>query len=116
MTFSQEYLTHLRVIYNLGLAGIEPVQYRENPDEALCQITPVRFFKKSLLPEGEDFNESYRGKTNIGCILQGVKDGKQKTIYIYQVCSHRKAFLETGGKRHRLHHCRAGRCGSDNAA
>jgi len=96
MTFSEDYLTHLRIVHDLGLTRIDPVEYREDPESPLCQITPVRFLR-SLLPKGEDFNESYRGKTNIGCIIQGMNHGRQKTIYIYQVCSHQKAFQETGG-------------------
>ncbi|MFH1255536.1 MAG: saccharopine dehydrogenase family protein [bacterium] len=90
MTFSPAYLTYLRVLYNVGMTRIDPVKYGD------CQIIPVKFLK-TILPKGEDFNESYKGKTNIGNIVSGIKNGKKKAIYIYNVCDHHKAFLETGG-------------------
>lgn len=96
MTFSKEYLTYLRVLHNLGLTSIEPVNYQETPASPVFKITPLKFLK-SILPKGEDFNKSYRGKTNIGCILQGTKGIRKRTVYVYQVCSHEKAFCETGG-------------------
>jgi len=90
MTFSKEYLTYLRVLYNVGMTRIDPVIYGGHP------VVPVRFLKL-LLPTGEEFNQSYRGKTCIGNIISGVKNGKRKVIYIYNICDHRQAFLETGG-------------------
>jgi saccharopine dehydrogenase (NAD+, L-lysine-forming) len=90
MTFSKEYLTFLQVLDTVGMTGIQPVMHNGH------LIIPVQFLKQ-LLPKGEDYNESYEGKTNIGCIIQGIKDGQEKTIYIYQVCDHHEAFLETGG-------------------
>lgn len=90
MTFSPAYLTYLRVLYNVGLTRIDPVKYNG------CQVIPVKFLKV-ILPKGEDFNKSYKGKTNIGNIISGVKGGKKKVIYIYNVCDHQKAFKETGG-------------------
>ena len=90
MTFSKSYLTYLRVLYEVGLTRIDPVDYNGTP------VVPVKFLK-TILPKGEDFNSSYTGKTNIGNIISGTKDGKKKTIYIYNVCSHEDAFNETGG-------------------
>jgi len=90
MTFSKNYLWHLRVLYNVGLIGINPVVYEGHP------VIPVRFLK-SLLPRGEEFNKGYKGKTCIGNIISGIKDGKKKTIFIYNVCDHQAAFRETGG-------------------
>ena len=90
MTFSPAYLTYLRVLYNVGLTRIDPVKYNS------CEVIPVKFLK-TILPKGEDFNKTYKGKTNIGNIISGVKDGKKKVIYIYNVCDHAKAFRETGG-------------------
>ncbi|MDD5589944.1 MAG: saccharopine dehydrogenase family protein [Candidatus Portnoybacteria bacterium] len=90
MTFSETYLWYLRVLYNVGLIRIDPVKY----DGAL--VVPVKFLKQ-LLPKGKDFNKSYKGKTCIGNIMTGIKDGKKKTLFIYNVCDHQAAFRETGG-------------------
>lgn len=90
MTFDKRYLTYLRVLYELGLTRIDEVDYEGK------KVIPVRFLKK-ILPKGEDFNSGYKGKTNIGTIISGVKNGKKKYVYIYNVADHHKAFLETGG-------------------
>jgi saccharopine dehydrogenase (NAD+, L-lysine-forming) len=90
MTFSKDYLTHLRVLNTVGLTRIDPVEYEGKA------VVPVKFLDV-LLPKGEDFNSSYRGKTCIGCIISGVTDRKKSTVFIYQVCDHRQAYLETGG-------------------
>lgn len=90
MTFNKNYLTYLRVLYELGLTRIDPVKYNGT------DVVPIKFLKK-LLPTGEDFNKTYTGKTNIGNIILGKKDGKKKVIYIYNVCDHKDAFKETGG-------------------
>ena len=90
MTFSKTYLTYLRVLYNVGLTRIDPITYNGE------KIIPVKFLK-AILPKGEDFNKSYKGKTNIGNIIVGTKDKKKKIVYIYNVCDHAEAFKETGG-------------------
>lgn len=90
MTFNKAYLTYLRVLYEVGLIGIQPIDYEGK------KVVPVKFLK-NILPKGKDFNSSYQGKTNIGNIITGIKDGKKKIIYIYNVCDHHQAFLETGG-------------------
>jgi saccharopine dehydrogenase (NAD+, L-lysine forming) len=90
MTFSKTYLTYLRVLYNIGLTRIDPVNYHGT------SVVPVKFLK-AILPKGEDFNKSYKGKTNIGNIISGIKNGKKKVIYIYNVCDHQEAYKETGG-------------------
>ncbi|QZE12925.1 saccharopine dehydrogenase family protein [Halosquirtibacter laminarini] len=89
MTFGQEYLTHLRVIQNIGMASIEPIIYEGK------EIVPIQFLK-AVLPDPGDLGENYTGETSIGCRIKGVKDGKEKTYYIYNNCSHQKAFDETG--------------------
>lgn len=90
MTFSKNYLTYLRVLYNVGLTRIDEIDYNGN------KVVPVKFLK-AILPKGEDFNSGYVGKTNIGNIITGTKNGKKKVVYIYNVCDHKKAFKETGG-------------------
>ncbi|HLW08067.1 MAG TPA: saccharopine dehydrogenase family protein [Marinilabiliaceae bacterium] len=89
MTFGQEYLTHLRVIQNIGMAGIEPINYNG------VEIVPIQFLK-AVLPNPGDLGENYKGWTSIGCRIRGLKDGKEKTYYIYNNCSHEVAYKETG--------------------
>ena len=89
MTFGQEYLTHLRVIQNIGMAGIEPVRFKG------VDIVPLEFLK-AVLPDPGDLGENYSGETSIGCRIKGVKDGKEKTYYIWNNCSHAAAYKETG--------------------
>lgn len=89
MTFGQEYLTHLRVIQNIGMASIKPINYNG------MEIVPLQFLK-AVLPNPQDLGENYEGETSIGCRIRGVKDGKELTYYIYNNCSHRAAYEETG--------------------
>lgn len=89
MTFGQEYLTHLRVIQNIGMAGIHPVLYEGK------EIVPIQFLK-AVLPNPGELGENYTGETSIGCRIRGIKDGKEKTYYIYNNCSHQDAYKETG--------------------
>lgn len=91
MTFGQEYLTHLRVIQNIGMAGIEPVIYNG------VEIVPIQFLK-AVLPNPGDLGKNYKGETSIGCRIKGIKDGKEKTYYVYNNCSHEEAFKETGAQ------------------
>lgn len=89
MTFSEEYLTHLRVIQNIGMARIDEVEYNGQ------KIVPIQFLK-AVLPNPKDLGENYKGKTSIGCRIKGFKEGKVKTYYIYNNCSHEEAYKETG--------------------
>jgi len=89
MTFGQEYLTHLRVIQNIGMSRIDEVDYNG------VKIVPIQFLK-AVLPNPQDLGENYTGYTSIGCRIKGIKDGKEKTYYIYNNCSHKAAFEETG--------------------
>lgn len=89
MTFGQEYLTHLRVIQDIGMASIKPIKYKG------IDIVPLQFLK-AVLPNPQDLGENYEGETSIGCRIRGLKDGKEHTVYIYNNCSHHEAYLETG--------------------
>ena len=89
MTFGQEYLTHLRVIQNIGMASIKPINYNG------MEIVPLQFLK-AVLPNPQDLGENYDGETSIGCRIRGLKDGKEHTYYVYNNCSHRAAYEETG--------------------
>ena len=89
MTFSEQYLTHLRVIQNIGMAGIEPIRYKG------VDIVPLQFLK-AVLPKPEELGENYTGFTSIGNRIKGIKDGKPRTYYVWNNCGHRDAYLETG--------------------
>jgi saccharopine dehydrogenase (NAD+, L-lysine-forming) len=91
MTFGDEYLTHLRVIQNIGMAGIAPVMHQG------VEIIPLEFLK-SVLPDPGDLGENYTGQTSIGCRIRGIKDGEEKTYYIWNNCSHEAAYQETGAQ------------------
>ncbi len=87
MTFGQEYLTHLRVLQNVGMTRIEPVMYEGR------EVVPLKFLK-AVLPEPSSLGQNYTGKTNIGCMIEGVKDGQRRKIYIYNVCDHAACYRE----------------------
>lgn len=90
MTFGQEYLTHLRVIQNIGMARIDEVDYNGT------KIVPLQFLK-AVLPNPQDLGENYHGETSIGCRISGKdKNGNPLTYYIYNNCSHEAAYRETG--------------------
>jgi len=89
MTFSEEYLTHLRVIQNIGMSRIDPVIYKG------VEIIPIEFLK-AVLPNPGDLGENYKGWTSIGCRIKGIKNEKEKTYYVYNNCSHELAYKETG--------------------
>ena len=90
MTFGQEYLTHLRVIQNIGMARIDEVDYNGT------KIVPLQFLK-AVLPNPQDLGENYHGETSIGCRISGIdKENHHLTYYIYNNCSHEEAYRETG--------------------
>lgn len=91
MTFGEEYLIHLRVIQNIGMARIDTVKYKG------IDIVPLEFLK-AVLPDPGDLGENYTGETSIGCRVRGIKDGQEKTYYIWNNCSHEAAYKETGAQ------------------
>jgi saccharopine dehydrogenase (NAD+, L-lysine forming) len=91
MTFSQEYLTHLRVLQNVGLTSIEPIEYQGQ------KIVPLEFLK-AVLPMPSELGKNYQGKTSIGCHIRGLKDGKARTFYIYNNCDHAQSYQEVGAQ------------------
>ena len=91
MTFGQEYLTHLRVMQNIGITRIDPVLYNG------VEIVPIQFLK-AILPNPGELGENYTGETSIGCRIRGIKDGKEKTYYVWNNCSHQAAYQETGAQ------------------
>jgi saccharopine dehydrogenase (NAD+, L-lysine-forming) len=87
MTFGQAYLTHLQVLQDVGMTRIDPVRFNG------MDIIPLEFLK-ALLPEPGTLGENYSGKTCIGCQVTGIKDGKPKTYFVYNVCDHAESYKE----------------------
>lgn len=91
MTFSENYLTHLRVLQNVGMTRIDEVEYNGT------KVVPIKFLKQ-LLPDPATLGTNYFGKTVIGNVLSGMKDGKSKSVYIYNVCDHEESYKEVGAQ------------------
>ena len=87
MSFGESYLKHLEVLGNVGMTGIEPIDYNGQ------QIVPIQFLK-ALLPDPSTLGPRTKGKTCIGCVVKGVKDGKQKIVYLYQIKDHQDCYAE----------------------
>lgn len=91
MTFGQSYLTHMNCLENVGMLSTTPIEFEGH------QIVPIQFLK-ALLPDPATLGPRTKGKTNIGCIFTGKKDGKEKTAYIYNVCDHEECYREVGSQ------------------
>ena len=91
MTFSQNYLTYLKVLENVGMTRIDEVDFNGQ------KIVPIQFLK-ALLPDPASLGPRTKGKTCIGNIIEGIKDGKKKKIYIYNVCDHQECYAEVGSQ------------------
>ncbi len=87
MTFGQSYLTHLKCLENVGMTSIVPIDYNG------MQIVPLQFLK-AVLPDPASLGPRTKGKTNIGCIYTGLKDGKEVSYYVYNVCDHEECYRE----------------------
>ncbi len=99
MTFGEQYLKHLDVIQNIGMSRIDEIEYMaeaaDGSGPVKVKIVPLQFLK-AVLPNPQDLGENYEGQTSIGCRIRGIKDGKERTYYVYNNCSHRAAYEETG--------------------
>ena len=91
MTFGQSYLTHMKCLENVGMLSTTPVMYEGK------EIVPIQFLKE-LLPDPATLGPRTKGKTNIGCIFTGKKDGRDVTYYIYNVCDHEECYEEVGSQ------------------
>ena len=91
MTFGQSYLTHMNCLENVGMLSTTPIEFEGQ------QIVPIKFLK-ALLPDPASLGPRTHGKTNIGCIFTGKKDGKEKTYYIYNVCDHQECYKEVASQ------------------
>jgi len=91
MTFGQSYLTHLQCLQNVGMTSIEPIDFEGQ------KIVPLQFLK-AVLPDPATLGPRTVGKTNIGCIFTGIKDGKPVKYYVYNVCDHQECYAEVGSQ------------------
>ena len=91
MSFSPNYLKHLEVLQNVGMTRIDPVEYKG------VEIVPLKFLK-AVLPDPGDLGRTTKGRTCIGNIVSGVKDGAPKAIYIYNICDHETCYAEVGSQ------------------
>ena len=91
MTFGQSYLTHLKCLENVGMTSIEPINFEGK------EIVPLQFLK-AVLPDPASLGPRTKGKTNIGCIFQGKKDGKPVKYYVYNICDHQECYKEVGSQ------------------
>ena len=91
MTFGESYLRHLKCLENVGMTSIEPIEFEGK------KIIPLQFLK-AVLPDPASLGPRTKGKTNIGCIFRGKKDGKEKTYYLYNVCDHETCYKEVGSQ------------------
>ncbi len=91
MTFGQSYLTHMKCLENVGMLKSTPVKFGDQ------EIIPIQFLK-ALMPDPSSLGPRTVGKTNIGCIFRGVKDGKERNLYIYNVCDHQESYKEVGSQ------------------
>lgn len=91
MTFGQSYLTHLKCLENVGMTSIEPIDFNGQ------KIVPLQFLK-AVLPDPASLGPRTVGKTNIGCVITGTKNGAPKNYYIYNICDHQESFREVGSQ------------------
>ncbi|MEA1956240.1 MAG: saccharopine dehydrogenase family protein [Campylobacterota bacterium] len=91
MTFGESYLTHMKCLENVGMLGIKEIEHKGQ------KIVPMEFLK-TLLPDPAFLGCRTKGKTNIGIVAEGIKDGKKRKIYIYQVSDHEKCFAEVNSQ------------------
>lgn len=87
MTFSQNYLKHLEVLQNVGMTGIEPVTYNG------VEVVPLQFLK-AVLPDPSSLGPLTKGRTCIGCVAKGIRNGEEKIVYIYNICDHEACYRE----------------------
>jgi len=87
MTFGEKYITALTVLQEVGLTSIKPIVYEDK------EIVPLQFLK-AVLPEPASLGENYKGETSIGCQIRGIKDGKERTYFVWNNCNHAEVYKE----------------------
>ncbi|PZT48968.1 saccharopine dehydrogenase [Helicobacter valdiviensis] len=91
MTFGESYLTHMKCLENIGFLRVDEIEHNGQ------KIVPIQVLK-TLLPDPASLAPRTKGQTHIGCYIKGKKDGKERTIYIYNICDHEKCFEEVNAQ------------------
>ena len=91
MTFGESYLTHMKCLENIGFLRVDEVEHKGQ------KIVPIEVLK-TLLPDPASLANRTKGQTHIGCYIKGVKEGKERTIYIYNICEHEKCYAEVNAQ------------------
>jgi saccharopine dehydrogenase (NAD+, L-lysine-forming) len=91
MTFSDNYLKHLEVLQNVGMTRIDEVEYNG------LKIVPLQFLK-AVLPDPGSLGPLTKGRTCIGVVARGLKDGRKKEVYIYNICDHEACYREVNSQ------------------
>jgi saccharopine dehydrogenase (NAD+, L-lysine-forming) len=91
MSFGQSYLMHLRALENVGMTSVKPIKFQGQ------EIVPLQFLR-AVLPDPASLGPRTKGKTNIGCIVRGTKDGQPRSYYVYNVCDHEASYKEVGSQ------------------
>jgi carboxynorspermidine dehydrogenase len=92
MGFSDHYINVFTVLKNLGLLSEKPVRTAEG-----LEVVPLKVVK-AVLPDPSSLAPDYTGKTCIGDIVKGTKDGQPAEVFIYNVADHAEAYAEVGSQ------------------
>lgn len=92
MGFGDHYINVFTVLRNLGLLSEQPVRTAEG-----VEVAPLKLVK-AVLPDPGSLAPDYIGKTCIGDFVRGVKDGKEREVFLYNVADHREAYEEVGSQ------------------
>jgi len=92
MGFGERYITVFTVLKNLGLLSEQPIRTAEGQE-----VVPLKVVK-AVLPDPSSLAPDYTGKTCIGDLVKGVKDGKPREVFIYNVSDHAEAYGEVGSQ------------------
>ncbi len=92
MGFGDHYINVFTVLKSIGLLSEQPVKLADG-----SEVVPLKVVK-ACLPDPSSLAPEYEGKTCIGDFVKGIKDGKERTVFIYNVADHKEAFNEVGSQ------------------
>lgn len=92
MGFGDHYINVFTVLKSIGLLSEQPVKLADG-----SEVVPLKVVK-ACLPDPASLAPNYEGKTCIGDYVKGIKDGKEKTVFLYNVADHKEAYNEVGSQ------------------
>lgn len=92
MGFGDHYINVFTVLKSIGLLSEQPVKLADG-----SEVVPLKVVK-ACLPDPSSLAPEYEGKTCIGDFVKGIKDGKERTVFIYNVADHKEAYNEVGSQ------------------